>query len=58
MKKHAFVFLAALALHLYNGQRHGVRPVIEQSFALDDVHAALDRLASGAQFGKLALAIE
>ena len=39
-------------------QRHGVRPVIEQTFALDDVHAALTRLASGQQFGKIALAID
>ena len=38
-------------------QRHGVRPVIEQSYALDDVHAALNRLESGEQFGKIALAI-
>ena len=39
-------------------QRHGVRPVIEQTFALDQVHAALDRLESGEQFGKIALAID
>ena len=39
-------------------QRHGVRPVIEQTFALDEVHAALDRLESGEQFGKIALAID
>ena len=39
-------------------QRHGVRPHIEQTFALGDVHAALDRLASGQQFGKIALAID
>ncbi len=39
-------------------QRHGVRPVIEQTFALDDVHAALNRLESGEQFGKIALAID
>ena len=39
-------------------QRHGVRPVIEQSYALDDVHAALSRLESGEQFGKIALAID
>ena len=38
-------------------QRHSVRPVIEQSYALDDVHAALSRLESGEQFGKIALAI-
>ena len=39
-------------------QRHDIRPVIEQSFALDDVHAALNRLESGEQFGKIALAID
>ena len=39
-------------------QRHGVRPLIEQSFALDEVHAALDRLESGEQFGKIALMID
>ena len=39
-------------------QRHGVRPVIEQTFALDEVHAALSRLESGEQFGKIALAID
>lgn len=38
-------------------QRHGVRPLIEQTFALHDVHAALSRLESGQQFGKIALAI-
>jgi NADPH:quinone reductase-like Zn-dependent oxidoreductase len=38
-------------------QRHGVRPVIDQTFGLDDVHAALDRLESGRQFGKIALEI-
>ena len=39
-------------------QRHGVRPVIEQTFALGDVHAALSRLESGEQFGKIALSID
>ena len=38
-------------------QRQGVRPVIEQTFALRDIHAALRRLESGQQFGKIALAI-
>ena len=37
--------------------RGAVRPHIDASFALDDVHAALDRLESGLQFGKLALRI-
>ena len=39
-------------------QRHGVRPVIEQTFALDEVQAALARLESGLQFGKIALTID
>ena len=39
-------------------QRRGLRPVIEQNFALNEVHAALDRLESGAQFGKIALSID
>ena len=39
-------------------QRHAVRPVIEQTFSLDQVHAALARLESGEQFGKIALAID
>ena len=39
-------------------QRHDLRPVIEQTFALDEVHAALDRLESGRQFGKTALTID
>ena len=39
-------------------QRHGVRPLIEQTFALDEVHAALSRLESGQQFGKIALRID
>ena len=39
-------------------QRHGVRPVIEQTFALDEVQAALARLESGLQFGKIALTMD
>lgn len=35
--------------------RHGLRPVMDQVLALDQAHEALDRLASGQQFGKLAL---
>jgi len=31
--------------------------VIDSRFSLDEVHAALDRLASGEQFGKVAVAI-
>ncbi|WP_298431555.1 zinc-binding dehydrogenase [Ottowia sp.] len=39
-------------------QQQGLRPVIEQTFPLDEVHAALSRLESGQQFGKIALAID
>ena len=39
-------------------RRHSVRPIMEQAFALDDVRAALDRLESGEQFGKIALTID
>ena len=35
-----------------------LRPVIDSRHDLDDVHAALDRLESGAQFGKVAITIE
>ncbi|PFH19347.1 zinc-binding dehydrogenase [Burkholderia sp. JKS000303] len=38
--------------------RGGLRPVIDSRYPLDDVHAALDRLASGAQFGKVAIEID
>ncbi len=38
-------------------EQSGVRPLIEKTYALDDIHAALDRLASGQQFGKLAVRI-
>ncbi|MGU7774307.1 zinc-binding dehydrogenase [Burkholderia sp. MR1-5-21] len=37
--------------------RKALRPVIDSRYALDDVHAALDRLASGEQFGKIAITI-
>jgi NADPH:quinone reductase-like Zn-dependent oxidoreductase len=36
---------------------HGVRPVIDEVFSLAQTHAALDRLASGAQFGKVAVSL-
>ena len=39
-------------------QRTGLRPLIDREFALDEVHAALDRLESGAQFGKVALRVD
>lgn len=38
-------------------QRSGLAPVIDTEFALDDVHGALDRLESGAQFGKVVIHI-
>jgi NADPH:quinone reductase-like Zn-dependent oxidoreductase len=39
-------------------QRTGLKPVIDSTYPLDQVHAALDRLESGAQFGKVALRID
>ena len=39
-------------------QRTGLKPVIDSEFALDEVHAALNRLQSGRQFGKVALRID
>ena len=38
--------------------RTGLRPVIHREYPLAQVHAALDHLASGTQFGKLALRID
>lgn len=38
-------------------QQHDIQPVIDSEFALDDVHAALDRLVSGRQFGKVGIRI-
>jgi NADPH:quinone reductase-like Zn-dependent oxidoreductase len=38
-------------------QRSGLKPVIDSEYALDEVHAALDRLASGQQFGKVVIKI-
>ena len=35
--------------------QHRLRPVIDQVFPLEQTHAALDRLASGQQFGKVAV---
>ncbi len=37
--------------------QHKVRPLIDQVFPIHEAHAALDRLASGQQFGKVALRI-
>ncbi len=39
-------------------QRTGLKPVIDTEYPLDQVHAALDRLESGTQFGKVALRID
>jgi NADPH:quinone reductase-like Zn-dependent oxidoreductase len=38
-------------------QRSGLQPVVDSEFALDDVHAALDRLDSAQQFGKVVIEI-
>jgi NADPH:quinone reductase-like Zn-dependent oxidoreductase len=38
-------------------ERTGLRPVIDSTYPLDEVHTALDRLESGRQFGKVALQI-
>ena len=38
-------------------ERGLIRPVIDRRYGLDDAHAGLDRLESGAQFGKLAIEI-
>lgn len=37
--------------------RHGIHPVIDQSFAFDDVPAAYERLQSAAHFGKLVITL-
>ncbi|MFB9124445.1 NADPH:quinone reductase [Paraburkholderia dipogonis] len=37
--------------------RNSLRPVIDSHYSLQDIHVALDRLASGSQFGKVAIAI-
>jgi NADPH:quinone reductase-like Zn-dependent oxidoreductase len=38
--------------------RTGLRPVIDSEFSLDQAHAALSRLESGEQFGKIAIRID
>ena len=38
--------------------RTSLRPLIDSTYALGDIHAALNQLESGAQFGKVALRIE
>jgi NADPH:quinone reductase-like Zn-dependent oxidoreductase len=35
-----------------------IRPVIDSTWALDELHAALDRLEAGAQFGKVAVRLD
>jgi len=42
-------------LQVYN--RGPLRPVIDSTFPLQDIHAAFDRLAKGEQFGKISLLI-
>jgi NADPH:quinone reductase-like Zn-dependent oxidoreductase len=37
--------------------QHGIVPVIDHEYPMDDVHAALDRLASQQQFGKVGIVI-
>jgi NADPH:quinone reductase-like Zn-dependent oxidoreductase len=37
---------------------HGLKPVIDQRYPLDDLHAALDHLDSSRQFGKVAVEID
>jgi NADPH:quinone reductase-like Zn-dependent oxidoreductase len=36
---------------------HGVKPVIDKVFAFDEVKDAFAHMASGAHFGKIAIAI-
>lgn len=36
-------------------ERMGIRPIIDSSYPLEEIHAALSRLESGAHFGKVAL---
>lgn len=36
-------------------ERRDIQPVLDRTYALDQIHDALDRLASGQQFGKIAL---
>lgn len=44
--------------HLLNfAERKGMKPVIDTSYPLEHLHAALDHLESGTQFGKIAVTI-
>lgn len=38
-------------------ERTGLKPVVDSTYTLNDLHAALDRLASGQQLGKIAINI-
>jgi NADPH:quinone reductase-like Zn-dependent oxidoreductase len=38
--------------------QHGIQPVIDHEYPIDQVHAALDRLASQQQFGKVGLNLQ
>ena len=38
-------------------ERTGLRPIVDSEFPLVQFHAALDRLESGEQFGKIAIRI-
>ncbi|PIT72547.1 NADPH:quinone reductase [Limnohabitans sp. JirII-29] len=38
--------------------QHGIEPVIDHEYPMDQVHAALDRLASQQQFGKVGLDLQ
>ena len=51
-------FCARRLLCSFKRQRHGVRPLIEKTYPLDEVRAALARLEAYEQFGKTALAID
>lgn len=38
--------------------QHDLRPVMDRVYSMEEAHAALDRLASGEQFGKVAVRID
>jgi NADPH:quinone reductase-like Zn-dependent oxidoreductase len=38
-------------------ERHRIRPVIDRTFPLDDLRAALEHLRSGRHIGKVCIAI-
>lgn len=39
-------------------ERTGIKPVIDSAFSMEQIHAALNRLESGQQFGKVSLDLE